>query len=161
MPATHCPPKMPIRPIRASAVVGLMGLTAVVAMGQISASSWWPKFQHDASNSGSAAVMGIVRQAHVSWTVRISDPIDTVLYTSPVFSEDNRRLYVGGEGSILTAVGIARGQVAWTVTLGDGSGFIDQTPTVAEGGAIYVGSWDSIAPYDGFSKVVDEGPFDR
>ena len=161
MPAALCLTRVPTRPFRAPAALALLGLTATAAMGQLSGSSWWPKFQHDARNSGSAAVMGIVRQAHVSWTVRIGDPIDPEHHSSPVFSEDDRRLYVGGDGSMLTAVDIGSGQVAWTVTLGDGSGIIHQTPTIAEGGAIYVGAWDLSAPYDGFSKVLDEGPSGR
>ena len=147
------------RSLSRTAAVALMGWIAVSAPGQLSPSSWWPKFQRDARNSGAVPVMGIVQQAHISWSVRISDPIDpsSEYHSSPVFSADNTRLYVGGRDSTLTAVELASHQTAWTLTLGDGTGVIHQTPTVADDGAVYVGVWDGSAPYDGFSKVVDDG----
>lgn len=157
MLSTGCLPIALRRPLCGAAAFLLIVTMAGGASGQISTSSWWPKFQRDLLNSGAAPVMGIVQHAHVSWTLRIGDPIERVHYSSPVFSSDNERLYVGGDDSTLTAIEIGAKRIAWTLTLGDGTGIIHQTPTVAESGAIYVGSWDNSPPYDGFCKVLDEG----
>ncbi|MFH1746333.1 MAG: hypothetical protein ABIG44_04740 [Planctomycetota bacterium] len=46
----------------------------------------------------------------------------------------------------------------WTITLGDGTGMLLHTAALAADGSIYVGTWDNYSPYDGFSKIVDEGP---
>jgi len=127
------------------------------AFGQLSSDSWWPKFQRDAQNTGSVPLVGFVGDAHVIWAVQLHSAPVMQNYATPVLSPDNTRLYVGGPGSKVTAVDAATGALLWTVTLGDGTGAIWQTAAVGVDGSIYVGSWDTSSPYDGFCKLRDEG----
>lgn len=136
---------------------GGIALSAGSAVAQLSDTSFWPKFQRDAQNTGFAPVFGFATDMHVVWATRLSDPISTENHASPVLSPDNSRLFVGGRGSRLTAVRAADGSIAWSVQLGDGTGQIFQTAAVGADGSIYVGSWDNAAPYDGFAKVRDNG----
>ena len=132
----------------------------VSAFAQLSTESFWPKFQRDAQNSGYAPVLGYAGDPHVVWAVRLSDPIPVGVgehHATPVFSLDNTRAYVGGPASTLTAVDVAAARVAWTLQLGDGTGHIFQTAVVGADGTIYVGAWDTQAPFDGFNKIRDEG----
>lgn len=127
------------------------------AGAQISAESWWPKFQRDAQNTGRVPVIGISTDAHVVAYVQLSPPIATENHATPVFSRDNSRVYVGGAASRLSAVDLESFSLAWQLTLGDGTGNIYHTAVVADDGSIYVGAWDNQAPYDGFAKVRDDG----
>ncbi|MBU0639462.1 MAG: hypothetical protein KKB50_11405 [Planctomycetes bacterium] len=140
-----------------AAAVLLCLMNPPVALAQLSQTSAWPKFQRDLQNSGAVPVAGIVTDAHVRWYVRLSDPISTESHATPVLSPDNKRLYVGGPASRLSAVDVSDGTVAWTLTLGDGTGHIFQTAALAADGSLFVGSWDSQVPYDGFCKVRDNG----
>lgn len=147
------------RPV--SGALALMATLAATALGlaQLSPDSWWPKFQRDAQNTGRVPLVGLAGDAHVVWSVRLSDPIVSENHATPVFSPDNCRLYVGGPASTLTAVDAASGSVAWTLMLGDGTGAILHTAVVGDDGSVYVGVWDNHAPPDGFSKVHDEGNY--
>ena len=137
----------------------LGAFTASPAAAQLSPDSWWPKFQRDTRNSGAVPLIGFVGDAHVLWSVRLSGPITHPgeNHATPVFSPDDTRLYVGGPHATLSAVDIADGSVAWTVTLGAGAGTVLQTAAIAADGSIYVGAWNGAVPFDGFSKVQDDG----
>ena len=144
----------------AGALLVAVLLHAAAAEAQLSPDSWWPKFQRDAQNSGYVPLLGFAADAHVIWSAQLSEPIDPVTgarHAMPVFSPDNSRLYVGGPASTLTAVQSADGVAVWTLTLGDGTGVIHQTPVIGADGSIYAGPWDSQPPFDGFSKIRDEG----
>lgn len=141
---------------RGFALVGVF-FAATPAFAQLSATSWWPKYQRDGQNSGTVPLFSYATDVHVVWATRLSAPIVTENHASPVFSPDNSRIYVGGPASKLSAINSADGAIAWQITLGDGSGAIFQSPAIAANGAIYVGSWDSQTPYDGFAKIRDDG----
>ncbi|MBL8880356.1 MAG: PQQ-like beta-propeller repeat protein, partial [Phycisphaerales bacterium] len=132
-------------------------VTGVPALGQLSADSWWPKFQRDPQNTGRAPAIGIATDAHISAFAQLSPPIPTENHATPVFAPGNSRLYIGGPNSRLSAVHLDTFTVAWQLTLGDGTGAIFHTPAIAADGSIFVGAWDNQAPFDGFSKVRDDG----
>lgn len=146
----------PVRRLVRCALLSQFFVTGA-AIGQLSSTSAWPKLQADLQNSGRAPVIGLSADAHVAWSVRISNPIASERHATPVFSPDNQRLYVGGPGSTLTALAADNGAVLWTLMLGDGTGTIHTTPAVAADGSLYVGTWDTQAPHDGFAKIVDLG----
>ncbi len=121
------------------------------------ADSAWPKFQGDLQNSGATTGLSLIAEPYVEWSLRLGDPRTGENHATPVLGSGNARLYVGGPGSILYAVDRASGTLAWTVTLGDGTGTIYQSPAVAADGSLFVGAWDNTAPYDGFCKIHDDG----
>lgn len=153
-----------VRPRRAAGLRCGAGILAIAVLSpgptpaQLSETSWWPKLQRDAANSGFVPVIGIAAGPHVAGFTRLSGPVTGEHHATPVFSSDNARLYVGGPASTLTAVNASDGTIAWTRQLGDGTGRLLATPAVAADRSIYVGSWDALAPYDGFAKVRDDGP---
>ncbi len=139
-------------------VIGLLTLAAAPsAHPQLSETSWWPKLQRDAQNSGYVPLVGFVTDPHVHWYAKLSEPIATESHSTPVLSPDNSRLYVGLPGAVVAAVNTSDGTVAWTLPFGDGTARFCTTAAVGADGSIYVGSWDSTAPYDGFVKIRDDG----
>lgn len=139
----------------AAALAAVIGSWA--ASGQPSETSYWPKLHRDARNSGASSAIGLAADVHVRWAARIGAPVATELHSTPVLSGDNSRIYIGGQGSTLTAVKVSDGAIAWKAVLGDGTGVIHQSATVAADGAIFIGAWDNVAPFDGFSKIRDNG----
>ena len=135
----------------------LAGLNAYIASAQLNSDSWWPKFQRDSQNSGYVPLVGWAADAHVVWTIQLSPPIVTENHATPILSSYNNRLYIGGPDSTLSAVDLSDGSLVWTVVLGDGTGRIYQTAVLGSDDSIYVGAWDTAAPYDGFCKIRDEG----
>lgn len=131
--------------------------SAVSAVAQLSSTSAWPKQQRDLANSGYSPAAGIVRSPHVRWAAALRPVTAGEQHAAPVFSADNTRLYVGGPQSRLSAIHVADGSIAWSLQLGDGTGRILSSGAVGADGAIYVGSWDTQAPYDGFNKIRDDG----
>ncbi len=141
---------------RAARLVALLpALTSATA--QMHPDSWWARHQGDLGNTGQSAALAIATDIHVRWSLQVDQPAQAELHASPVLSGDNTRLYCGGRTSRLTAVDLDARQIAWTLTLGDGTGLIHQTPAVAADGSIYIGTWDIAAPFDGFCKVRDLG----
>jgi outer membrane protein assembly factor BamB len=139
-------------------LIALLALAAPLpARAQLCESSWWPKLQRDAQNTGYVPLLGFVTDPHVRWYVKLSEPVASESHGTPVLSPDNTRLYVGLPGAAVTAVNTSDGTVAWTLTFGDGTARFCNTPAVGADGSIYVGSWDSNAPYDGFVKIRDDG----
>lgn len=131
--------------------------SGVTARAQLSSESWWPKYQRDAQNTGRAPTVSISTDAHVSGYLRLSAPITAENHATPVFAPGNSRLYVGGTASRLTAIDLDSFTEAWRLTLGDGTGTIYHTPAIGADGSIFVGAWDNQPPFDGFSKVRDDG----
>ncbi|QOJ15086.1 MAG: PQQ-like beta-propeller repeat protein [Planctomycetia bacterium] len=145
---------------RAVILVGLLVLAPFVvppAEGQVSGTSWWPKFQRDVHNRGAVPLASLATDVHVRWQLHLSAPIVGENYSTPVFSPDNRTLYVGGSASTLSAVAWPEGVLRWQTTLGDATGVIHMSPVVGIDGAIYAGSWDAVIPYDGFARIRDIG----
>ena len=142
---------------RGGLAVATACLSVSLAQAQLSPESWWPKFQRDAQNSGYVPALGLVRDVHVEWVTQLGEPVANESHATPVLSSDNSRLYVGVPGSTLVAVDVADGMLAWTITLGDGTGAFCTSAVVAADNSIYVGTWDSSAPVDGFCKVRDNG----
>ncbi len=131
--------------------------SVATAAAQLSSTSAWPKQQRDLANSGYSPAAGIARFPHVRWAAALRPITTGEQHAAPVFSADNTRLYVGGPQSRLSAINVADGSIAWTLQLGDGTGRILGSAAVGADGSIYVGSWDTQAPYDGFAKVRDDG----
>lgn len=130
---------------------------ATCCMAQLSSSSWWPKFQRDAQNTGRVPVLGIAADVHVTGFIRLGAPVAAENHATPVFSADNARIYIGGANSTLHAIDLESMTVVWSLMLGDGTGHIYHTAAVGEDGSIYVAAWDNVPPYDGLAKVRDEG----
>ncbi|MGE0479130.1 MAG: hypothetical protein AB7Q17_01540 [Phycisphaerae bacterium] len=155
--ASASSPPAAARRVASHALLALHLALPPVVGAQLSSSSWWPKFQRDLQNTGYVSAWGLAGDPHVRWAVRLSAPLTGENHATPVFSPDNARLYVGGPASTLSAIRASDGVRAWTRQLGDGTGHIFHTAAVAADGSIYVGSWDNVAPYDGFCKVRDNG----
>ncbi|MBK8914215.1 MAG: hypothetical protein IPM64_06360 [Phycisphaerales bacterium] len=134
-----------------------IGMLVPASPGQVSDSSWWPKVQRDVHNSGAVPAASLVTDVHVRWTVRLSAPIAGENYSTPVFSPDNRTLYVGGPASAISAIAWPEGTLRWQTSIGDATGVIHMSPVVGMDGAIYAGSWDAVIPYDGFARLRDLG----
>jgi outer membrane protein assembly factor BamB len=148
----------PGRRLARRGMVGVaIALVCSAASAQTNPTSWWPKHQGGLGNTGQAPALAIATDAHVLWSLQVGQPVQSELHASPALSADNSRLYCGGQASVLTAVDLDARTIVWTLTLGDGTGLIHQTPTIGADGSIYVGSWDNAAPYDGFCKVRDLG----
>lgn len=132
-------------------------LALVIGPAATAQAPWWPRFQRDARNSGSVPLPGFATDVHVAWAAQLSAPIAGEHYATPVLSNDNSRVYIGGPQSRLSAVNLADGALLWSVHFGDSTGSVFCAPAVGADGSVFVGAWDAQAPYDGFVKVRDDG----
>jgi outer membrane protein assembly factor BamB len=139
------------RPRDASRI--LIALSLVLAFGGDAtaqlASSAWPKFQHDAQNSGrSDDLAGPVTEPTVVWEQDHKGP----RRAAPALAEDGT-IYLGVGRLPLAAISPVDGSQIWGTSVGNASQLDRSAPAVGADGTVYFGARDndlwSVDPLDG------------